>query len=179
MDAVTRINKKDSYLFKKFFEENFRAIVMFADKYVDNMELSTDVAQESFIQLWHSDIEFASQEKLKGFLYTTARNISLNHIKHARVISKWQEQQNKEEVEMADYIIEQETYKLVHLAINSLATQSKEIILLSLQGLTNQEIADKLGVSINTVRTLKQNAYRKLKGLLKEYFYVIAFLLKL
>ena len=33
--------------------------------------------------------------------------------------------------------------------------------------------AEKLGISINSVRTLKQNAYKKLKGLLKDYFYLL------
>ena len=40
-------------------------------------------------------------------------------------------------------------------------------------GLSNGEIAEKLGISVNSVRTLKQNAYKKLKGLLKEYFYFL------
>ena len=35
------------------------------------------------------------------------------------------------------------------------------------------KIAEKLGISVNSVRTLKQNAYKKLKGLLKEYFYFL------
>lgn len=69
-----------------------------------------------------------------------------------------------------DNLIEQETYYLVYEAINQLAKQSKRIIFLSLRGYSNQEIADIMNISINTVRTLKQNAYKKLRILLKEHF---------
>ena len=46
MDVLTGINSKDRLVFKAFFEENFSSIVMFADKYLDDMEAAADVAQE-------------------------------------------------------------------------------------------------------------------------------------
>ena len=180
MDIVSEINKKNTKVFRIFFDANFLSLVMYADKYLNNIDVASDVAQEAFIQLWRSDIVFLSEDKIKGFLYTTARHISLNQLKHARIVSVYlNESQKEEEASAKDNIMEQEVYMLVHAAINKLAVQSKNIILYSLQGYSNQEIADKMGVSINTVRTLKQNAYKKLKGLLKEHFYVIALLVKL
>lgn len=180
MGIVLAISKKDTGTFQKFFEENFPRLVLFADKYLDNQDIAADIAQECFIRLWYSDIEFESEEKIRGFLYTTARNLSLNHIKHARVAGLYLKRETEqEEVFMYDNVMEEETYQLVHKAIDHLALQSKKIILLSLQGYSNQEIADQMDVSVNTVRTLKQNAYRKLKGLLKEHFYVVAILMKM
>ena len=40
-----------------------------------------------------------------------------------------------------------------------------------MEKLSSGEIAEQLNISINSVRTLKQNAYKKLRGLLKDYFY--------
>ena len=70
-------------------------------------------------------------------------------------------------------MIEEEVYSIVYKAIDELAPRSKKVILLSLQELSNGEIAEQLGISINSVRTLKQNAYKKLKGLLRDYFYLL------
>lgn len=171
MNVVTEINGKNAREFKKFFETNFSHLVLFADKYLRNADLAADVAQECFIQLWHSEIEFTSMEKMLGFLYTVARNIALNHIKHKRVVGIWMEENSKEELLFSrDSWMENETYRLVYEAINQLAGKSRKIILYSLEGYSNQEIADKMGVSINTIRTLKQNAYKKLRILLRENF---------
>ena len=50
MDVLTGINSKDRRIFKAFFEGNFASIVIFSDKYLNDMEAAADVAQECFIQ---------------------------------------------------------------------------------------------------------------------------------
>ena len=88
MDLIAAVNKKDYKLFGAFFRENFPFLVMFADKYVNDMDMAADIAQEAFIQLWRFEGEFVSPEKVKGFLYTTARNLALNHIKHNQIVDE-------------------------------------------------------------------------------------------
>ena len=51
MNVVIGINEKNSEVFKTFFEENFSSVVLFADKYVGDMDVATDIAQECFIRL--------------------------------------------------------------------------------------------------------------------------------
>lgn len=169
MDLIAAVNKKDYKLFGAFFRENFPFLVMFAD-----------IAQEAFIQLWRFKGEFVSPEKVKGFLYTTARNLALNHIKHNQIVDEHLRLQEKDSVLFfRNQIIEEETYQLVHKAVEQLPKQSCKIIQLSLQGYSNQEIADQLNISINSVRTLKQSAYKKLRGILKEHFYLLPLMLKM
>ena len=158
MDLIAAVNKKDYKLFGAFFKENFPFLVMFADKYVNDMDMAADIAQEAFIQLWRFKGEFVSPEKVKGFLYTTARNLALNHIKHNQIVDEHLRLQEK---------------------VEQLPKQSCKIIQLSLQGYSNQEIADQLNISINSVRTLKQSAYKKLRGILKEHFYLLPLMLKM
>ena len=49
---------------------------MFADKYLNDMEAAADVAQECFIRLWRGDMTFETEDKVRGFLYTMARNLA-------------------------------------------------------------------------------------------------------
>lgn len=180
MELLIALNKKDYKTFGKFFNENFPFLVMFADKYLEDIESAADVAQETFIQMWRFQGEFESLEKAKGFLYTTALHIALNHLKHGRIVEEYVKIQEKEaDIFFRNQIIEEETYQLVHRAVNQLAEQSRKIILLSLQGYSNSEIAEQLHISINSVRTLKQNAYKKLRGILKEHFYLLPIVLKM
>lgn len=66
-------------------------------------------------------------------------------------------------------IIYQETLRLLHAAVSQLPKQSRKIILLGLEGKNNQEIAEEMGISINTIKTLKKNAYRFLREELKDF----------
>jgi RNA polymerase sigma-70 factor (ECF subfamily) len=66
-----------------------------------------------------------------------------------------------------DNVIEQETYLLIHNAIRNLSPQGQRVIELSLDGLKNQGIADQLGISLNTVKTIKFRAFKSLRNELK------------
>ena len=174
MDIVIGINSKDQQVFKFFFEKNFSSVVMFADKYVKDMEVAADIAQECFIRLWREKLSFESEEKIKGFLYTSARNLALNELKHEAIVNRYvQKGMIESEEYFLDNVAEEEVYALVYKAIDELAPQSRKVILMSLQELSNGEIAEQLNISVNSVRTLKQNAYKKLKGLLRDYFYLL------
>lgn len=161
-------------VFKFFFEEFFTSLVLFCNKYFNDEEKAADIAQESFIKLWNSEIEFSSIERVKGFLYTTSKNSCLNQLRHHKIESEYyDEEKNRTELFFRDNIVEEETYAMVYKAIEKLAPQSKRIILMAIKGYGNQEIAERLDISVNSVITLRKNAYKKLRGLLKEYFYYI------
>jgi len=70
-------------------------------------------------------------------------------------------------------IIEQETFRIVRKAVEELPTQMRNIILYSMKGLKNHEIADKLQIAEGTVHTLKKFAYRKLRESLKGINYAL------
>ena len=51
--------------------------------------------------------------------------------------------------------------------------------MLSMEGLSNAEVGEKLGISVNTVKTLKKNAYAVLRqGLSKEYLLLLFVILR-
>ena len=65
---------------------------------------------------------------------------------------------------------------IVRKAVDTLSNRQKEIIELSMKGLKNPEIATQLNISLHTVHTTKKNAYRKLRELLKDKYYLLLFL---
>ena len=58
-------------------------------------------------------------------------------------------------------------------AIDTLPAQSGRIIKLSLEGKQNKEISENLGISVNTVKSLKYKAMDTLREVLKDYFYLL------
>ena len=74
-------------------------------------------------------------------------------------------------------MIEEESYRIISQAIDALPPQSARVIKLSLDGKQNKEIAELLGISVNTVKTLKYRSLESLKTSLKDYFYILLILL--
>lgn len=154
--------------FKIFFEGFYPSVCVFAHQYVKDLALAEDMALEAFTEFWKSMEKFEDLKAIRGFIYTVTRNKCLNSIKQAAHL----DHDLKDNLYAEDYfhelMIEEETYRLVHLAVSRLAPQSQRIIRLSLEGEKNQSIADRLNVSINTVKTLKKNAYQDLRNHLKD-----------
>jgi RNA polymerase sigma-70 factor (family 1) len=167
------LNRDDKKAFKQFFEGFFPSVCIYAGKYLKDNDLAEDFAQEAFIEFWKSRGTFADIKAIKGFIYTVTRNKCLNYLK----ITGIRENIIKNDLLSDDYfyelILEEETYSIVYNAVNKLPPQSRKIIWLSLEGNKNQDIAERLAISVNTVKTLKKNAYKELRSQLKDHIYIL------
>lgn len=168
--------------FKNFFESFFIPICQFIRRYTGEEEVA-DIAQEVFVKVYEKWNEFDSSENAKAFLYTAARNLCLDSIKHKKAehnyLSEYARQSAADDPVFLKEMTRQETFRILHTAINRLPDQSRHIILLCMEGLNNAEVGEKLGVSVNTVKTLKKNAYTTLRQLLsKEYLILLLVLLE-
>ena len=65
----------------------------------------------------------------------------------------------------------EETIRQLYDAIDTLPPRSRELILLNLQGKDNAEAAEAMGISLNTVKSLKKTAYSALRDILGKDFY--------
>lgn len=169
---IKNIQRGDGDAFRKFFEEFYPSVCIFAGKYLHDTDMAEDTVQEAFIEFWKRKEQFDNFRAAKGFIYTVTRNNCLNQIR----IRNLREEILRKEIASDDYfyelIQEEETYRIIYQAIHELPDQSRKIILLSLKGYKNPEIAEELHVSLNTVKTLKKNAYRELRNKLKDHVFV-------
>jgi len=175
-ELLKQLRAGENKAFENIFNLFFPALCSFADTYVHNHNISEDVVQEVFIALWNNRENFNNPLPLKSFLYTSVRNRCLNYLKHQNVANKHIEESEKvmeSDVFFFDHLIEEETHRLIYNAIDELPPHCKRILLLSLNGLTNPEIADQLNISINTVKTQKAIAYKQLRIKLKDLVLLI------
>ena len=61
-------------------------------------------------------------------------------------------------------MIEEEYYRQIYLAIDTLSEQRQQVIRKALAGKTNEVIAAEMSISVNTVKTLKKNAYEDIRS---------------
>src|SRR4029077_16047444 len=121
----------------------------------------------AFFKLWDRWNDFHDQVSAKNFLYTTVRNAGLNVVRHGSVKKKFLDQQHKEtadEPNILQEIIRAEVIGEIYRAIEQLPAGCRVIFTMGyIDGLKNAEIADQLGISINTVKTQKARALQLLR----------------
>ena len=168
----------DKKEFKLFFQDYFDPVFRFTRRYTEDHAIARDITQETFIQVYEKREDFDSLEKAKSFAYTTAKNRCLDHLKHKRIREQYANQPftEVEEPEFLHEITYQETYRILHAAIRQLPSQSRAIILHSLNGKNNTEIAETMAISVNTVKTLKKGAYKTLRALLGNHYFSLLLL---
>lgn len=162
--------------FKQVFNQYFNSLVLFADRYLKEREECESLVQDTFLALWENRLEFPDEISIKAYLYTTVRNKSLNVLKHRKVEQEYMNdvlQEEDAELYYMKSVIEEETHRLVFTAIDSLPEHARKVCLLHLEGLDNQEIANELKISLNTVKFHKKNAYQLLRDKLKDKFYLL------
>lgn len=161
------------------FKSLYPVMCSIADHYVNDETLSEDIAQEAFIKLWDKKEILHDISSIKSYLYIMVRNLSIDYLRNTKnkivplEVFPQRHLSNEEENEL----INEEVIALLYHAINTLPPQSSKIILLLLEGLGNKEIAEKLKISINSVKTLKYNALKSLRTKLGDDLALILFTL--
>ena len=165
-ETLQRLNRGDKKAYQVVFEAYFNALCAFCYKYIDDQSETEDIVQEVFISFWEHKKDFEHINAIKAFLYTSTRNKCLNHLKH-RIVKQKHETALIYELESEQFfthhVIEEEAFNQLYAEIKALPESSQKIMLLALKGLKNREIAEKLTISENTVKTQKKIAYAKLK----------------
>jgi len=156
--------------FKIFFESFYPSLYLVAKKYIQEDEAALDIVQDAFVYFWEKRKEIPSANAAKSYLYKTVKNKCLNYLRDKKQNERIKSEDLESEIYFRDAIIEEETYQIIHNVIKTLPAQTQRIIELSLDGLKNQEIADLLSISVNTVKTLKLRAFKSLREKLKDHF---------
>lgn len=169
-------NKRE---FDLFFKKYYTLFLSFACRYRLDTEEARDIVQDVFIAFWEQHENFSSIVAIKAFFYRSIANRCLNHLKHEDVKSRYAESQIQEmqsEEFIQENIIREEVSFIVRKKIKELTPREQEIIILSLQNKSNQEIADLLSLSVPTVKTHKMHAYARLRAELEELRFLLLIL---
>lgn len=136
--------------------------------------------------MFHHNLEyipiFSTGTTLTAYLYRSVHNNALKYLRDKTTddarLQKWYEEQEEVEDSYFYQAIEEELIRKLREKIVSLPEQRKTILLLSIDGLSIQEIAEQLNISVNTVKTQKKRAYAYLKKHLQGG-YLILFILEI
>jgi len=148
-------------------------IIKICRAYTDTEEDFQDYYQEVCLQLWKSRENFMGDSKWSTWVYRISLNVSLSLLKKDKKV-------NKKSVELKDLAaatpndlnpFNDESLKLLYIAIKKLSELDRAIILLYLEENSYQEIAEIIGLSPNNIGVKIIRIKKKLKTLLDGKIY--------
>lgn len=163
---VKRLKVSDENAFEFLLDTYGKSLYFYCNSILKNDVFSEDVVQECFVNLWERRKDFKALLSIRVFLYQIAKNKCLDMLKHHQVVLKHEAEVIRElsEDTLDEKMIEEELLGQLYRAIEELPTECARVFKLGLEGISNQEIADTLGISIHTVKTQKQRAMSTLKN---------------
>ena len=63
------INGKDERCWEQLYNSCYAAMCVYVESIVKDMDCAKDIVQDLLVNLWHSNVQFASSKDLMGSLY--------------------------------------------------------------------------------------------------------------
>jgi RNA polymerase sigma factor (sigma-70 family) len=154
--AVNENNAID--LVTALFDRWYMSLVRYALRTTANYELAEDLAQDTFMQLYQALRAGKSIEHPKAWTICVLRRAMNRQMKGRALHEPFDELETAQEIVTDAPVIAD-----IRNLLTVLSPREEEVLLLRLEALKYREIADQLGISINSVNTLLARALRKLQ----------------
>lgn len=166
---LKRLGAGDENAFAQVFDQYHRLLYALAYRYLKSMEDAEDAVQYTFMKLWEQHRIFDFSTGVRSLLFTILKNYILNELRHQRIVleKQYEMAQAGETVEpdFTEMLADNDLKKHLYDIIDCLPGQKREVCLLKIeQGLSNQEIADKMQISVPTVKSHYTQAIKILRS---------------
>lgn len=171
------LKEGDHKAYTVIFDRFYGLLFIHACKMLGNEDEAKDVVQELFEVLWLRRENISFEQSLSSYLYASIRNRIINVISHKKVENKYIESLSDfmdRDTKLADYHVrELEMQRIIEQEIAALPKKMKEIFKMSRREyLSYKQIASKLDISEQTVRTHVKKALRILRPKLNIISYL-------
>lgn len=184
-EFVARINGKDPVAWEELYARYYKALCAYSASLCGEPAAAEDIVQELLLKIWQTEISFTVLPELAAYLYRAVYRNSLDYRRdrdnRTSLLKNLHEQQARkdknetaphepeEELERTVGIVEEEIIRRLYSEIQKLPAEQRRIIQLAIAGAKGEEIAQLLGISVNTVKTQKYRGYRTLRTRLGKW----------
>lgn len=177
----------DKKVYEQLYNRYYVYLCHIAEHITRDIADSEEIVSDVFLKLWNQREKIQINTSLRSYLVRAVQNTAINYLEKNN--SKYKTT-SLDSVKYSlilwddDYplghLYEQEVTLILERNINALPENCREIFKLSRNlDLSYQEIADKLGISVNTVKTQIKIAIARLREGLRDYLHYIIFLFTL
>lgn len=158
-----------SIVYKTYVAQTFSL----AFKYLLNKELAEDAVQNLFLKLWLKKEEIDETKPINRYLFTMLKNDLLNMLRDSKKNIYLLEDCLSMVLELEDNSqnenLKQEQMNIIQQALEQLSPQRRKVFEMKVSGkYSNQEIADKLNLSINTIKFQYSQSLKQIRSTVGE-----------
>jgi len=163
--------------FQACFDKHFDAIRNYLYYRSGDAELATDLAQDVFMRIWEKQMVLEDGQT-KGLLYKMASDSFVSHLRKLKVRKDYLESmplafKTEPSESSMDYEVLKKQYEKI---LSALPEKQRVVFLMSrMNGLTYQEIAERLTISVKAVEKRMRNALGQLRSGLQVSMLLLCF----
>src|ERR1044072_3723760 len=152
--AMTPTSDSPTETFSKLFAESREALLQYIRRFVRSSETAKEIVQEAFLRTYRERDSIVTP---RAFLFSTARNLAANEVRHRRTVERdaLSSDESGPDAEcgaLDSGLLRDERNRLIEQAINRLPPQCRAAFTLRVfHECSYREVADRLGISVKTV----------------------------
>lgn len=176
------IRQGDVVAFQDLYKQYYVFLCHIAEHIVRNRSDAEEIVSDVFVKLWVIREKTEITTSIKAYLIRAVHNTALNYIEKLKSENILTDGISKADLEIlawdSDYPLGQlytkEITEILHQGINTLPERCRQIFLLSRnEDMKYADIAIKLGISVNSVKTQMKIALSRLHENLKDYLIIL------
>ena len=173
-ELVLRLIEGDEGAFCELYASYKTRLIYFAMRFLKSQEYAEDIFQDTFALIWQSRRFINPNASFSSYLYTIVRNRVLNQLRDLEHQGKLREQILAQAVDYTDdtreRILVNDLHSLIMSGMQQLTERQREIFRMSREEqMSHREIAETLGISVNTVQEHISSSLRILRTYLRKY----------
>ncbi len=170
-ETFESLRKGDPKAFESIFLLYHNKIITFIRAIIKSDDVE-DITQDIFAKLWTNRQKIDPQKSLNAYMYTAARNAAFNYLKHKTVGNTYLANHTLKDVDISpeDILYAREIELLTEMVVSQMPTQREKMYRMSRNdGMTNEEIANQLGVTKKTVENQLSLALKELRKVIAAF----------
>lgn len=180
-EILDLLKKGDEEAIRFIFDEYFEKLCLYAEGIIKDHEAAEDIVEDLFVSVWIQSKSNPVHTAIKNYLYKSTYHNCLKYINKLKAEGRTTEHLNysltDQEIihpETSGYpisgLLKDEIEKKAEEILESLPEQCRKIYILNRhENLNYPEIAEKLRITVGTVKTQMSRAFQKFREGLKEF----------
>lgn len=169
-ESLIKLIHDDDYVsYNKLFERYFKRLCQYVYSILLNKDDAEDVVQELFLNLW----KYRKRIKITGnathYIFRMAKYLAINTTRSSVSFTSILDNLDNPQLAYIDDPLEKDEFRIaLYDCIDRLPQRSREIFLLErIEGMKQKEIAEKLNISVKTIKQHIWISLQKLRTCMK------------